>query len=501
MNKEKLFNRLLEIFPGALTWLVLTSPLWLSLRFPFFVAGLILFLNVYWFYKAIRIAIFSVVGYRKMQKAISTDWGARLESLGKNWEDFHHLLVIPTLKEPLEVLDSTLGAITKSCYPKDKIMVLLAFEEKEGKEKLKIKKENLETKYKDKFKKLFVTIHPKDFPGHHPGPGSNRTYAVQEILPKLDKMGIDFEKVILTTLDADFAIHPRFLAGLIYKYLTTNSPEHKAFTGVFWYYNNFWQAPVLNRIVASGVSFWQLSEMTGSNKYMNFSSHSINLKSLIEMDFWVVDKVNDDGEFFWRAYFHFGGDYKVIPHFLPIYADTVQHENLWESLKEQYLQLRRWAYGVEHMPYIVKTWWRRRDIPFFPKTDRLLFLIQGYLTWATLAVLITFGGAVLQLINPQFAKTVIGYNLPRFSSFILTLAFIGLFTLIVVHEKVAPKRPRDWGLGPRILSYLQWFLVPITILSFATFPALDAQTRLMFGKYMEFRVTRKFRTAKVPFVQ
>lgn len=506
-----LSDRLLEILPGALTWVVLTSPLWLSFRLPLVTAILILFLDTYWVYRAFRISFYSYIGYRRMRQVEKIDWLRRLNSLtlgqsdsqrlsfdqeivvNKDWHDFFHLLVIPTLKEPIEILEQTLQAIANQNYPRDKVMVLLAFEEREGKEEVGRKKDLLQQRFGSSFGHFFMTIHPQNYPGHEKGPGSNRTYAVSEILPGLQSQGIDFNNILLTTLDADFIIQPDFLTRLTYKYLTTQKAEKRTFTGIFWYYNNYWQAPFFTRLVASGVSFWQLSEMISSDKYMNFSSHSINLQSLIDMNFWVIDKVNDDGEFYWRAFYHFAGDYAVIPHYSPIFADAVQNQTLWLTLKEQYLQLRRWAYGVEHMPMIIKNFFKRKDIPLRSKTDRVLFLMRSYVTWSTLAILITFGGLAIQLINPKFSLTALSFNLPYFTSYLLASSIVGLFSLVFLHERMVPKRPSNMSIISVVISYLQWLFIPIILLIYGSLPAIDAQTRLLLGKYMEFRVTTKVR--------
>ena len=41
------------------------------------------------------------------------------------------------------------------------------------------------------------------------------------------------------------------------------------------------------------------------------------------------------------------------------------------------------------------------------------------------------------------------------------------------------------------MTYLQWLALPVVGLVFSNLPALDAQTRLMVGKYLEYRVTEK----------
>ena len=211
---EDFWNRLLEILPGALTWVVLTSPLWLSIKLPFAAAVLVLFLNTYWVFRALKMAFYSYVGYFRMQKALKIDWISELDWLKRDeksdWHHICHLLVIPTLKEPITILEQCLKSIEMQEYPKERIFVLVGLEEKEGAEELKRKQRELEEKFKAVFGGLFFTIHPKNYPGHMPGAGSNRTYAVKVILPILKDKVSGFNQVILTTLDADFVIHKKY---------------------------------------------------------------------------------------------------------------------------------------------------------------------------------------------------------------------------------------------------------------------------------------------------
>lgn len=489
-------ERALEILPGALTWLALTSPVWLSFTIPFAVAYLIIVADIYWLFNSLKIAALIFIGYKKMSWAKGQNWLEYLKTDFKdNFKDYYHLIMVPTYKEGLEILGPTFQGILNSKYPKEKIMLLVGFEERDTPEKIDETRKYLEKNLQGKIKAVFTTIHPFGLPGEVPGQGTNRNWMLRETLPEFTKMNIPINKIFMTTLDADFVIHPQFLAGALHKYLSTPVDKRDvcSYTGVFLFHNNYWQTPTPMRLIATGTSFWQLSEMVGSDKYINYSSMSMNLQSVIDTGLWIPNKVNDDSGFYWKAYYHFNGQYKVIPHFLPISADAVLDVSLFKTFQNQYLQLKRWAYGVEHIPFIVKSYFGKKDIDFWDKTDKLIFIFWSYLKWGTLALFISFGGLLIPLINPTFSQSVVSHNLSVVSSWILTAAFLGLFSTILVHEKTVPPRPKNWSFLTKIWSYAQWALIPIVLVSIATLPAIDAQTSLMLGRYLEFRVTNKVR--------
>lgn len=490
-------ERFLEILPGALTWLALTSPIWLSFTLPFALAYLILIADIYWLFNAVKISVLIYFGYKKMVYAKKQDWFERLqEEFPKEWGNYYHFLVLPTYKESLEILQPAFDAIINSNYPTKKIFIGVGLEERDDPEKIAQVKAYWE-KNAHKIGGAFVTIHPFGLPGELAGPATNRNFAINNAASQFSKMGVNPNQVLVTTLDADFVIHPQFLAGALHKYLSTPADvrNKRSFTGAFLYNNNYWQAPAPMRLISAGTAYWQLSEMVGSDKYINFSSLSMNLKSLLDVGLWIPNKVNDDSGFYWKAYYHFKGDYKVIPHFLPISADAVLDVSLAKTFQNQYLQLKRWAYGVEHIPFIVTQYFKAKDLDFWDKTDKLSFIMWSYFKWGTLALFIAFGGLLIPVLNPQYSESVVAINMPIISSWILTAAYIGLLSTIIVHEKTAPPRPRSWGIFHRIWSYLQWTLMPLILVTIATIPAIDAQTRLMLGKYMGFRVTNKARAS------
>src|SRR3990167_5285108 len=313
LKHEGVFVRILEIFPGALTWLALTSPIWLSFTMPYAVAYLIL------------------IADRKMESVKKQNWLKLLQSdFPHIWEKYYHLILVPTYKEPSYILASTFNGILNSSIPKDKIFLAVGFEEKDDQEKIKETSSYLQKNLQGKIAGVFTTIHPYGLEGEVAGQGSNKNWMIKNALKELSKRGIKKDSCFVTTIDADFVLHPEFLAGSLHKYLSQPIKERdkRSFTGVFFYHNNYWQPPSPISLMATGTSFWQMAEMAGSDKYINYSSMSISLKSLLEIGLWIPDKVNDDSGFYWKAYYHFNGDYKVIPHFLPISADAVQDTTL-----------------------------------------------------------------------------------------------------------------------------------------------------------------------------
>jgi hypothetical protein len=56
-----------------------------------------------------------------------------------------------------------------------------------------------------------------------------------------------------------------------------------------------------------------------------------------------------------------------------------------------------------------------------------------------------------------------------------------------------PPIPKGISRLKKVFIFSQWIFLPFTLIIFGAFPALDAQVRLMFGKYMGFWVTEKIR--------
>ena len=103
-----------------------------------------------------------------------------------------------------------------------------------------------------------------------------------------------------------------------------------------------------------------------------------------------------------------------------------------------------------------------------------------------------FGATMPLLINPAFARTTLGQNLPLYASMMLSIALVALFVLIWVEHSIVPPMPSALGpAGPASCPTCSWVGLPFVGIFFSNLPALDAQTRLLTGRYLEYRVTEK----------
>lgn len=258
------------------------------------------------------------------------------------------------------------------------------------------------------------------------------------------------------------------------------------------FHNNIWDVPVMVRMVAQSCTFWRMAESMERDKYKSFSSRSLSFRTAIDANYWDPSVIPEDSRQYWTAYAIYDGRHELIPIYSPVYMDAVLSETYTKTFKSQYKQLRRWAWGVIDFPFMALNLWYHPRIKLSTKIYQIFEFIKNSFFWPTGPIFITFMGFIPGLINPAFRETVIAYNLPRVMSDILTLASLGIVVCAIISLILVPYSAKKGWLG-QISLILQWLLIPIVSIFLSAFPALDAQTRLMFGRYLEFQVTEKAR--------
>jgi hypothetical protein len=530
------FYRLLEIIPGVLAWSILLGPIALSFVFPIAVAYFIIAFDLFWLMKSVRMSFALVLGYRRTRQAESTDWNSRLQQLNnitKSLEevqdalkkaprsnlgrlqikylkaeverlqllleheqvivkpkDIYHLIIMPMVNESLEIVEPALKAVIASKFSMKNIIFVLAYEERGGEETKKTA-QLLEKKYSNVFYKYFSMEHPDGIKGEIKGKGPNISHAAKVTLKEINRLGLNTDNVVVTTLDCDNIVHPKYLSALTYNYCISPNRLHTSYQPLALYFNNIWDVPAPMRVIAVGNSFWVMIESVRKQRLRNFASHAQGLSALIDTDFWSLTSPVEDGHQFYRSYFTFDGEYLVEPLFIPIYQDAVLASNYHRTFIAQFKQLQRWAYGISDFPFVVKNSIKNKNIPLGDKLIQIGRLLEGHLSWSTAPLILTFAAWAPLYLNASFSQNVIAHQLPVIASRILTLAMIGLFSTIWISFIMIPKRPDHYPRWKMIFMVLQWILVPITAIVFGAFAAINAQTRLMLGKYLGFYVTEK----------
>jgi hypothetical protein len=130
-----------------------------------------------------------------------------------------------------------------------------------------------------------------------------------------------------------------------------------------------------------------------------------------------------------------------MPIYVPVYQDAVLGETYPKTLRAQYLQLRRWAWGSSDFPYIAVNAWRDTKIPVANKVAQISRFLEGHWSWAVAPILITFVGWLPVFLSGSFRNSQLGQNLAPTASLILTLALVGIIVSIFISLLLLPPKP------------------------------------------------------------
>lgn len=507
--------RNLERLPAILSWSLLALPFVLSIISPILTVGFIIGYLLLWFIRAVGLNVRVLQGYNNMKKHEVLPWNDLIEDIEdkevtvKNSPDWHaknielinrrpaqvkpsetiHVMMIAVYNEIRDVVAPTIESVLESNYDMKKVILVIAYEERGGEEVDQMCQELVKT-YGDKFLFAEAVKHPKDMPGEVVGKGGNITFAGRVLQKRLEERKIDPVRVLVTTLDSDNRPHPSYISALTYTFCLCPDTRLVSFQPIPIYTSNIWDAPALMRVIATGNSFWNIVLSLRPHMIRNFSSHAQGMAALIDTDFWSVRTIVEDGHQFWRTYFRYDGQHEVYPIFVPIYQDAVLAEGYRRTLKAQFIQIRRWAWGASDIAYV---WTKLFNTPnHVPRRDgvmKLLRLIESHLSWATAPLILAFSAFIPILFNPD---DIAATQLPNIASRIQTVAMIGLVVTMFLSFRSLPPKPARYKRHRTFFMVIQWVFLPITTICYNSFAALNSQTRLFFGWYLDkFDVTEK----------
>lgn len=482
-------RRLLEILPGFVSWNIILFLIWGGYFIPQIVAYFILAFDVFWVYKGLSMTVAAVMSHFKIRAAEKLDWMGEVKGFG-DWKKVRHIVMIMVANEPVETYQRTVEALARQTFPLSQIAVVMATEGRypQGQKEC----EKLGKKLGKKFGAYIVTVHPGNIPGEIKGKSSNEAWAAKEAKRKLvDEKGWDIRYLTITSNDADAILHPKYFAYLTFKFLDDPNRYERFWQPAIVFYNNIWRIPAPTRVVNTLSNVWSLGLQMRRDRLVNFSNYTASLLMVDKIGYWDTDVIPEDYRIFFKAFFKLEGRVEVEPIYLPSSADAAESTSTWRTFVNEYKQKQRWAWGVSDIPLFIEMYFKFKKGSLLNKTLRLLKVVEDHLLWPVNWFIITAGVSVITLVNPAFKRTTLGFTLPRMSSAILSVTLVFLVVLLIIDARQRPPKPdyvpwwRPW------LAPFEFILMPIVGFFFVALPGLDAHTRLMLGKYLEYRVTEK----------
>jgi len=533
-------RRFYGILPGAVSWGTLIGLSILAFAVPFWIALFIIVYDVYIFIRAFYMSVHLVYAYRRLRRERSIDWLERCRGVSGDlkhyqqqltaeltklkqdtanteaikqarnhlrhvnalldrsptildWQNVHHIIILPTYDESLAVLKTSLQSLADVEFPHERLHVVVGFEERAG-QPARDRAAKLQQEFGKTFGTLLTTFHPDGLPGEARVKSANATWAVKELEKELARQNINSDHILVSNFDSDTVVSPNYFAMLTYTFITHPDPYRVSYQPLPMYNNNVWDAPAFSRVIATGSTFWQMIESTRPERLVTFSSHSMTLRALRDVGYWQRDIISEDSRIFWQCLIKYHGQYRTEPLYTTVSMDAALAPTWWQTLKNQYKQKRRWAWGIENFPFIAEGFRRNRQIPRRVKWVYLFRTLEGHYSWATAPIIIAgLGWLPILFGDPSFHSTVLSYNLPFLTRTIISLAMLGLIISTALALLLLPPRPAGYSRQRYFGMTLQWALVPVIAIFLSALPALDAETRLLLALDLQFNVMQKTR--------
>ncbi len=488
-------EQVLDGIPGFLAWLSLLLIVACAVIFPrvaVAVAGLLAF------YTAVRFVLgawANFMGLRRIRQWAQIDWRAEYERYASpeslSRDQVHHVVIIPNYQEPLSVMRRTLAALSRQENAARQMTIVLAMEGADP--SAQSKAEQLRDEYRSAFAHLYFTIHPKGLPGEMQCKSANEAWAARWIKRRLvDQKGFDIDRIMVTTMDADTIWHPKYFACLTTLYALDPGRYLRFWQGPIRYHNNIWDINPTMALVHAYSSTWELAYLAAPRWIaLPMSSYSLSLRLLDSVGHWDSDVIADEWHMFIKAFFQRGGEVRLVPVFLPFSGEATGGNGLWDSLKNRYQQSLRHAWGSKEVGYTLARIVEHPEMPIW-RGLRMFFRVAHDIILAGAGwVIMTVGSQLVLVLYPElfFAEL----NTWPFLLLQISLAVVSVlgFVFWFLDMRLRPPRPRPWSFREILMTAISFPLLPFLTLVVLALPAIHAQTLLMLGMPIQFKVTRK----------
>ena len=227
------------------------------------------------------------------------------------------------------------------------------------------------------------------------------------------------------------------------------------------------------------------------HRLVAFSSYTCSLEFVHRVGYWDKDVIPEDSRFYWKSFFTFGSRFHVKSVYLPIYGDSPNSRDYASTHMSQYNQIKRWAWGVTDVPYVLIRLFTHTEISRWLRFRRFYNLFANHLNWVFLPLLLMFGASVPLWVSTDFSLTDVGQTLWSASSVLLSTTLSMVIFFMYFEYLILPPKPKSWPLWKKVGVHIQYLAYPVIGPVMSVVPALEAHTRLLLGAYLEYKVTEK----------
>lgn len=507
-------ERILDGIPGFLVWFALLYSIASAVAFP---RTLLFLAAIVGLYSAVRFLIAGIanfMGLRQIRKWEKTDWFQHYQAHktheALDWDDVRHIVIIPNYKEPETVLRRTLDNLSEQYEARKRLIIVMAMEE--GETNAADKAERLKADYADNFLQFHYTVHPRGLPGEMQCKSANESWAGRWIKTHLiDQQHHNMDHYLVTTMDADTSWHPLHFYAQTALFALEPERNYRFWQAPIRYHGNIWRINPLLRIVNAYATALELAYLAAPWwKAMPMSSYALSLTLLDRSGYWDGDVIADEWHMYIKAYFAMKGRLKLEHIMLPFMADATVADTVYKELKERYQQTLRHAWGSKEVGYVIAKIIDNPDVNFWSAMRLLVRIAHDILLAGAGWVILTVGSQLPVILHPQLAPfnpiailqnptqglneaATNLINQPTWIMILVAGALVVILGAVFWLQDVIVRPPRT---HPRTVSEVLWTilsfpLLPILTLFVVAIPTIQAQTRLLLGIPLQFRVTPK----------
>lgn len=478
--------------PGVIAWSIVILSVVGIWAYPLVLLWLVKVFATYLLIRFVINVTFYVVGIFQMRRFALKPNEEREEFVGSDGlreGEVRHVVILPTYKEPMDVLRRTLSALAGQRDARRRLFVVLAMEERELGALAKARK--LRTEFRDRFADVLITLHPANLPGEIAGKGSNQAWAARQVKRRLvDIRGISIDTLTVSSCDADSIFHPGYFAELGRQFVTSSHRYRRFWQAPVSFHNNIWQVPIPTRLLSFSASALHVGTLVNPWSWrMPYSTYSLSLRLADEVGYWDPAVIAEDWHMYLRSFFAKRGRIKVDSILLPTSANAMEGDGWLNSLINFYRQQLRHAWGARDVGYIAQQMGRFPDISLW-KRAALFFRVQhDHQLWSTAWFLIILGSVVSTLHGQPVLTYFQSSEQVLLAALIQGLNFLGMAATVAIWIgecfRCPVEHPKDWPLV-WLQQAVAFSLLPFITLTFLTLPGLHAQTKMLFGQQLTF---------------